>query len=149
MYRTWEAPKPRKERWQASKYCQLNTPPNFTFTISCKLKCTCVQPEAFARTVSSCSSCSLAGWGLGDGCDHQWFDGAVRIVGPQLYKCAVNDKHNPIYGNGSLSDVRGHHDLQEIGRKNNNKRGYLKVSLIYQPQRHNTILQRTHNFYIK
>lgn len=122
MYRTWGEPKTRRDCLKTSKYSQFNIPQILTSSFSCQLKQTCVQPKAFPRTVSSGSSCSLAGRGFGDGCDHQRFDGAVGVVGSQLYKCTVNDEHDPIYGNGGLSYVCGHHDLKEVGRKT---RGYL------------------------
>lgn len=114
--------KRRRQWWGASTYCLFNTPPILSFAPSYKIQRTCVQPEALPRTVSSGSPRSLAGRGLGDGRDHQRFDGVVGVVGSQLYESAVNDEHNAIYGNGGLSYVRGHNDLQGKKYKNNKER---------------------------
>ena len=84
---------------------------------SFKLSHTRVQPEAFPRSVSPSSPSPLAGWSLGDGSNHQRFYGSARIIGPQLHKRTVDDKYNAIYGDGGLSYVSGHHNLEEANRK--------------------------------
>lgn len=72
---------------------------------------TCVEPEALAGPVPSGPSSSLAGRGLGDGSDHQGLQGVVWVVGPQLDERTVDDKDDPVDGDGGLGDVGGHHNL--------------------------------------
>lgn len=80
---------------------------------SCEFARTRVQSKAFPRSVSPGSPRPLAGWSLGDGRDHQRFNGSARIVGSQLHECTVNDKYNSVYSDGGLSYVSCHHNLEE------------------------------------